>query len=320
MRIIKEFRNAIWGLVVIILLFATTLCTAKLSDSVIILRYSLEKGKTYTWNLVADQFIVNGRALRLSATYNIDAIDSDVDGNTQVRIRTSPSSINTLAGGIIDSVKDGIFPVGSRKTNKAGVYDAMIDQLGNILTGQYNINHTTNVPVMSGQGLTNQTDANQSLDIPLMMNMMMPIMPLDPDIKMRVSKIDTILIPSVNQIVSGSRGSISRNDKKSKVLMDTLYRIIELDSIKILHTDKQICFMTVHSVKKTINGTTNIIKTSIVRDTRSGVFERIIEQGFYSDSNGKIRPIYVAVALIDKIIDFEHDNVLTPPLIPSGSR
>ncbi|MBK9184452.1 MAG: hypothetical protein IPM83_15405 [Ignavibacteria bacterium] len=56
-------------------------------DSLVTLKYQLDVGRTYTWRLVADQFIVNGRALRLSAMFNMDAIDSDIQGNTQVRIR-----------------------------------------------------------------------------------------------------------------------------------------------------------------------------------------------------------------------------------------
>ncbi|MCX6139880.1 MAG: hypothetical protein NTX15_03475, partial [Candidatus Kapabacteria bacterium] len=292
-------------------------------DSVVVLKYSLDEGRTYTWNLVADQFIVNGRALRLSATYNMDAIDSDLDGNTQVRIRVRTSSIDKRAGEIIDSVKAGLFPVGSRRTNKAGVYDAMIDQLGKILTGQYSIDESVPPPVLSGQGLTNQYDANRGVDIPSMMNMMMPSMPSGTDIELHVSKIDTLLVPSANQNLEGTRGSVARDGVKSAVQMDTIYRKMELDSIQSRPSGQRICFMTVHSVKKTIHGSMNIIETSIVRDTRSGLLERVIERGFYSDTDGRIHPQYVAVAVIETdltvVADSEGNDILTPPSMSPGS-
>ncbi|MBK9184453.1 MAG: hypothetical protein IPM83_15410 [Ignavibacteria bacterium] len=114
------------------------------------------------------------------------------------------------ANEIIDSVKAGLFPVGSRRTNKAGVYDAMIDQLGKIIAGQSGIDENTPPPMMSGIGATNQFDSERGIDIPAMMNMMMPTMTRLKKSDRAPSELTHSHGSRLNQKISGSRGSFRR--------------------------------------------------------------------------------------------------------------
>lgn len=319
-------RISPWHIIALIFVLIGTsrIYARSVPDSVVALKYSLDKGRTYQWNLVADQFIVNGRSLRVSAKYMMDAIDSDKKGNTQVRIRVRTSSVDARAGEIIDSVKGGLFPVGSRRTNKAGVYDAMVDQLGKILTGQFSLDENTPPPVITDQSLTNQFESSRGVDIPAMMNMMMPSMPGDSQIEVHQTKYDTLYVQSSSQSIAGQRGSVGdANDVRAK--MDTIYRTISLDSIQVRTSGRRVCHMTVRAIKKTTNGGSNLIETTVIRDTESGLMELVIERGFYHDADGTPKPQYVAVAVIETdltvITNADGDEVLTPPsMSPSPVR
>lgn len=323
-RFIDHYRAFCLIAVVAMVGYAHTVAAVSTSpDSLVTLKYQLDVGRTYTWRLVADQFIVHGRALRLSAMFHMDAIDSDVQGNTQVRIRVRSSDGDHRANEIIDSVKSGLFPVGSRRTNKAGVYDAMVDQLGKIITGQYGIDERTPPPVMSGIGATNQFDSERSIDIPAMMNMMMPTMTDGQDVKIGTMRIDTLYIPSTNQKISGSRGSLVADANKAQTVMDTLYRAIALDSVIVKPTGQRICHMTVFVARHNANGTHSITETSVQRDKHTGLLELVIERGFNLKDNGDRVPAYVAVAVIEtdltRLTDNEGNEVLTPPSMSPGS-
>ncbi len=292
-------------------------------DSLITLRYKLDHGRTYTWNLVADQFIVNGRALRFSALFQMDAIDSDVQGNTQVRIRVRSSNGDNRANEIIDSAKSGLFPVGSRRTNKAGVYDAMIDELGKIITGQYRLDEQAPPPVLSGIGATNQFDLERSIDIPSMMNLMMPTISEGQEVRIGMTSIDTTYTQSAEQKISGSRGSSLADRDKGRATMDTLFRSITLDSIAIRSTGQRVCHMTVHVDRHNANGQRSESETSVVRDVHTGLLELVIERGFNLRENGDRSPTYVAVAVIEtnltRITDNQGNEIVTPPSMSPGS-
>lgn len=292
-------------------------------DSLVTLKYQLDVGKTYTWHLVADQFIVNGRALRLSSVFHMDAIDSDVQGNTQVRIRVRSSDGDHRTKEIIDSVKAGLFPVGSRRTNKAGVYDAMVDQLGKIITGQYGIDERVPPPQMSGIGVTNQFDTERSIDIPALMNMMMPTMTDGQDVKIGTLRLDTMYIPSSNQNISGSRGSSMGGASKGHTVMDTLFRSIALDSVIVKPSGQRVCNMTVLVARHNANGSHSVTETEVRRDKHTGLLELVIERGFNLKVNGDRVPAYVAVAAIEtdltRLTDNAGNEILTPPSMSPGS-
>lgn len=300
-----------------------TAAVATSPDSLVTLKYQLDVGRTYTWRLVADQFIVNGRALRLSAMFHMDAIDSDVQGNTQVRIRVRSCDGDLRTNEIIDSVKAGMFPVGSRRTNKAGVYDAMVDQLGKIIAGQYSIDEQTPPPVMSGIGATSQFDSERSIDIPAMMNMMMPTMTEGQDVVLGTMRRDTIYVTSSTQKISGSRGSTANNGIKGQAAMDTLFRSFTLDSVLVRPTGQRICNMTVSVSRHNANGTLSSTETTVQRDKHTGLLELVIERGFNLKANGDSVPAYVAVAVIEtdltRFTDNEGNDVLTPPSMTPGS-
>ncbi|MBK9183524.1 MAG: hypothetical protein IPM83_10465 [Ignavibacteria bacterium] len=323
-KYIEQYRSFCLIAVVALVCFANTASAFSTSpDSLVTLKYQLDVGRTYTWRLVADQFIVNGRALRLSAMFHMDAIDSDIQGNTQVRIRVRSSDGDPRTNEIIDSVKAGMFPVGSRRTNKAGVYDAMVDQLGKIIAGQYTIDENTPPPVMSGIGATNQFDSERSIDIPAMMNMMMPTMTDGQDVKIGTMRLDTLYIPSMNQKISGSRGSMMADGSKGQTAMDTLYRTIALDSVLVKPSGQRICNMAVFVARHNANGTHSITETSVQRDKHTGLLELVIERGFNLKDNGDRVPAYVAVAVIEtdltRLTDNEGNEVLTPPSMTPGS-
>jgi len=313
-----------YSIVVLSLLFGASFCSANVSaDSLLTLRYKLDAGRTYVWHLVSDQFVVNHRSLRLNATFYLDAIDSDVDGNTQVRLHVKSSDKDDKASAIIDSVKNGSYPVGSRRSNKAGVYDAMIDQLGKIITGRFALDETSAIPPMSAHSTTNQFEKQQSLDIPQLLNIMLPELQKGPDLAVNAVRIDTQYVASVNQSLNSSRGSSVEATGKLTSFIDTVYRRISFDSTAIRPSGQQVCFLSVSARRQNYNGTVSLAETSIIRDARSGLIERVIEFGYLLDNKGKKSPRYVAVAVSDtdlsQITDASGHNVFTPPAVTPRS-
>ncbi|MBK7577640.1 MAG: hypothetical protein IPI24_09430 [Ignavibacteria bacterium] len=323
-KYIEQYRSFCLIAVVALVCFANTASAFSTSpDSLVTLKYQLDVGRTYTWRLVADQFIVNGRALRLSAMFNMDAIDSDVQGNTQVRIRVRSSEGDHRANQIIDSVKAGFFPVGSRRSNKAGVYDAMIDELGKIISGQYGIDENSPPPIMSAIGATNQYDSDRGIDIPAMMNLMMPTMTSQNEVHLGTVRSDTLLTVSSAQKISGSRGSFKREGDKHITAMDTSYRMISLDSVRVHPNGRRVCYMTVTTTRHSSGGGRSMTQTSVIRDSHSGLLEQVIERGFNLDDDNEATPSYVAVAILEtdltRLTDAGGIEVLTPPSMSPGA-
>ncbi len=291
------------------------------TDSVLSLRYNLEPGRTYSWRLVADQFVVNDRSVRLSAVFTLDALDADQAGNSQVRVRIKASESNQVASAILDSIKLGLYPVGNRRTNKAGVYDAVIDELGKIITGHYGVDETVPPPPMQSVGTTTQMKESRDVDMPTIMGMMLPQMPIDNDVSVRVVRFDTILVPSNSQRMHATRGTIA--SEGSKQSFDTMYRQIMIDSIGLVTGGREIGFITITTNRHNANGTQSNVYATITRDTQTGLLERVIERGF-SIVDGDEIPRYVAVALLDtnlnKLRDDEGNTVLTPPSLAPPNR
>lgn len=287
------------------------------ADSVIHLRYALNVGRTYTWRLVADQFIVNKRAVRINASFNLDALDTDIAGNTQVRIRVRSSDENASVTRLIDSAKSGLYPVSSRRGNKAGVYDAVIDQIGSIITGQFAISDTVPPPIFTaGMAATNQFDHNSEIDVPSMMNMMMPALSNDERVRMKVTKRDTVLLPSALQQVRSQSGAVAPEASNRVVRMDTLFREITLDSVVINGSQRALACLSVITSRHNWSGSRARSVASVKRDILTGLVEQIVERGYRDEPGSEFEPIYVAVALLDTNLTWtpsDLNTVMQPP-------
>lgn len=288
------------------------------------LRYQLDLGRTYTWRLVVDRFVVGDRSIRFSASFHIDALDADRLGNTQVRMRARSAMPSQEAEVLIDSLKAGLFPVGNRRSNKAGVYDAVLDEFGTIITGRYAPDEQAPVPTITSLGVTTKVEAPQYADIPSLLGTVMPAMPSGDYMPNRGSRRDTLYVPATTQRIANSRGAGS-SQAKAKPVFDTVYRHFTVDSVDSSVEDNAAWFITVTSERFAHNGSHTRTVTTIVRDRATGLPTQIIEKVANVDADGTVLPSHLAVAILETDITPKRDSFgneidVTPSMMPGGLR
>lgn len=275
--------------------------TEQLQTKEVSLRYALKVGSSYTWRLAADQAVVGGRAARINAMFSMETVDKDDKGNTLCRIRVRSDHSPSIATLKLNSDENLLAAVADRRLSLAGVYDAILDELGNVITGKTMVNQELEQATLSGAEITNNTqDIQNNLEIPSLMNMVVPSIPTFLG-KRLDHAIDTIFLPSRNQRLTQTRLGQKISTEEEGMLMDTVFRDITLDSIRSRDQQTRL-YITINSERHNISGQHFISKTSVIKDVNSGLVEQIIEYGYRKEED-KLIPEYSAAAVLEKVVD-----------------
>jgi hypothetical protein len=261
------------------------------------LKYSLKTGTKYTWRLAADQVVVGGKAARINALFSMEAVEHDEKGNTLCRIRVRSDQAPSIATKKLNDPENLLAAVSNRRLSLAGVYDAILDELGNVITGSTSINQEIEIATLSGSETTNQpVEVQNNMEIPSIMAMVLPSVPNTILGSTIGEAIDTIYLPSRYQKLTASAvGNVSQ--EASGMLMDTVYRRIKLDSVAT--SDNSIrMHISIYSERRNISGNEFSSRTKVIKDVTTGLVEQIVEYG-YRRKGTILTPEYTAVAVLE---------------------
>lgn len=270
------------------------------ADSTFMLRYDLPIGKTYTYRVTTDQFVIPTTGIRLHTRMMMDVLGRDENANTVCRLRLTADTAFDKTDMVTYRPIGELDFGGHRLFSDAGFLELKLDEHGNLVDNKKTLEDNAKSPAISTQ-YERITDASivsgNNTNGPYMLQLLMPNLPAGEAIQLTKQYVDTVTIASRSVHLPTSYGSTGVAQRE--ILYDTIIRRTSLDSV---YTSGSISIghMTVQSERRNALGARYVSTSSIVRDMRSGMIQHIREKCFRITRNGDKKVSYYATAeLID---------------------
>lgn len=257
--------------------------------------YNMKVGDIHAFDLVTEQHVVGRRAVRVATDMRIDVLNNDHLGNYECRMTLTINRDSSQGLPNAYNLSNGAFVVaGDRSYSRVEGYDAVINSVGNIVLGQTVQPHTLD---QQGFTLSSQTTDFSMMERPVApyeVNFTLSSAPGENPVTIGVPYEDTIFVTSAIQRVSKSTGFITSPMSESPAHLDTLFRVMTLDSI-ITVGQRQVGHITSRGLKRTVLGQQYEITTQYYREMTSGLIDSLHENCTAILANGKRRLEYVTV-------------------------
>jgi len=272
------------------------LSPGKSADSTFILRYDLPVGKTYTYRVTTDQFILPTTGLRLHTLMNMDVVGRDENSHVICRLRlTSDTAFDRTDMVTYRPVGELNFG-GHRLYSDAGFLELRMDEQGNLIDNRTKLDDASRTPATSTQ-FERITDASlvsgSNANGPYMLQLLMPTVPEGSSIEVSKVYTDTVTFASRSVHLPTSYGATGVAQRE--VLYDTVIRRSSLDSV-YSSGSISIGHMTIRSERRNALGGRYESTASVVRDMRSGMIQHVREKCYRLSRNGDKKISYYATA------------------------
>lgn len=257
--------------------------------------YQMRVGDIHDFDLVTEQHVVGKRAVRVATDMRIDVMDKDHLGNYECRMTLSIDRDSTGLAVSTGELTQSTFRVaGNRQYSRVEGYDAVINNVGNIVLGQTVQPHNFDQRGFTLSSQTTDFSMTERPIAPYEVNFTLSSAPGKNPVTIGVPYDDTILVISAVQRVTRSPGNITAPLNEPSANLDTLYRVMTLDSI-ITAGDRQIGHITSFGIKHTVLGQRYEITTRYYREMTTGLIDSLYEECYALSRNGKRRLEYVTV-------------------------
>ncbi len=283
------------AMLIIVALFLSAASTVMAQQREYHLVYNMKVGDIHAFDLVTEQHVVGRRAVRVATDMRIDVLNNDHLGNYECRMTLTINRDSSQGLPNTYNLSNGAFVVaGDRSYSRVEGYDAVINSVGNIVLGQTVQPHTLD---QQGFTLSSQTTDFSMMERPVApyeVNFTLSSAPGENPVTIGVPYEDTIFVTSAIQRVSKSTGFITSPMSESPAHLDTLFRLMTLDSI-ITVGQRQVGHITSRGLKRTVLGQQYEITTQYYREMTSGLIDSLHETCTAILANGKRRLEYVTV-------------------------
>ena len=274
------------------------LVPCKSADSSYVLRYDLPVGKSFTYRVTTDQFILAKTGIRLHTLLYLDVMGRDENSNMECRLRmksdTSLNEDDKLAYRPIGELRFG----GHRLYSEAGFLQLLLDESGNLVDNKSSMDDANRTPATSTQ-FERITDASLNTATntsgPYTLQLLMPSIPEGVTIVRSQVYVDTITFASRSVHLPTSYGPAGVAQRE--VLYDTVIRYSMLDSV-VTAGKVRSGHMTIRSERRNALGGSYESTATVVRDMRSGMIQSIKEKCYRRERNGTKQVTYYANAVL----------------------
>lgn len=270
------------------------------ADSTFMLRYDLPVGKTYTYRVTTDQFVIPTTGIRLHTRMMIDVLGRDENSHTICRLRLTADTAFDKTDMVTYRPVGELDFGGHRLFSDAGFLELKLDDYGNLVDNKRSLEDANKTPAISTQ-YERITDASlvsgSNTNGPYMLQLLMPNLPAGEQIELSKQYSDTVTIASRSVHLPTSYGATGVAQRE--ILYDTVIRRTSLDSV---YTSGSISIghMTVQSERRNALGARYVSTSNIVRDMRTGMIQHMREKCYRVTRNGEKKISYYATAeLID---------------------
>jgi hypothetical protein len=255
--------------------------------------YQMKVGDVHDFDLVTEQHVVGRRAVRVTTDMRIDVMDKDHLGNYECRItlsidRDSSDLVRPGSG----HHNNGFRLAGTRRYSRVEGYDAVINSVGKIVLGQTVQPHNFDQRDFTLSSQTTDFSMTERPIAPYEVNFTLSSAPGENPVTIGVPYDDTILVTSAVQRVTRTLGSITVPFNEPPGNLDTLIRVMTLDSI-ITAGDRKIGHVSSQGIKRTVLGQRYEITTRYYREMTTGLIDYLYEECYALSPNGKRRLEYV---------------------------
>lgn len=257
--------------------------------------YAMKIGDVHMFDLITEQHVVGRRALRVATDMRIDVMNKDHLGNYECRLTLSIDRDSTAVLRNADDLSNGqLRVIGDRAYSRVEGYDAVINSVGNIVLGQTVQPHDLDQRGFTLSSQTTDFSMTERPIAPYEVNFTLSSAPGENPVTIGVPYEDTILVTSAVQRVGRSTGFITAPMNELPTHLDTLLRVMTLDSI-ISVGGRSVGHITSRGLKRTVLGQQYEITTLYYREMTSGLIDSLHEECFAVLPNGKRRLEYVTV-------------------------
>lgn len=255
--------------------------------------YKMNVGEIHDFDLITEQHVVGRRAVRVATDMRIDVMDKDNLGNYECRMTLSIDRDSTAVRDGASDLSNGAFRnAGQRQYSRVDGYDAVINNVGNIVLGQTVQPHNFDQRGFSLSSQTTDFSMTERPIAPYEVNFTLSSAPGENPLKIGVPYDDTILVISAIQRVTHTIGHVTSPQNEPPPNMDTLLRVMTLDSVLDVN-GRQIGHITSLGVKHTILGEHYEITTRYYREMTTGLIDSLHEVCYAVSASGKRRLEYV---------------------------
>lgn len=274
--------------------------------------YRMNVGDIHDFDLLTEQHVVGRRAVRVATDMRIDVMDKDHLGNYECRMTLSIDRDSSAIQRSTQTLGNQPFRIaGSRQYSRVEGYDAVINNVGNIVLGQTVQPHSFDQRGFTLSSQTTDFSMTERPIAPYEVNFTLSSAPGENPVTIGVPYDDTILVISAVQRVTRTSGSITAPLNEPPGNLDTLIRVMTLDSI-ITVGERKIGHVTSHGIKRTVLGQQYEITTRYYREMTTGLIDSMYEECYALLRNGKRRLEYVTIGRR------RHPDVYAPiPVMPS---